>query len=1122
MDMNHKTTDEALDQSDIIHNNTYNSMVSNLPKENFKEFDVYIDWETGTKHTMGIDDNQMPHLLSSEEVNLLDKGKKGLELSGEAKVMASEATIEANQALWKGAKQFFVRAPTDYWNSIKRAALKMNDASIQAADFLTAGNYSLFAKSVTGETYYRNDDLDMTLKMKGEVLADGSFENSATDTNYMNGGQFSAFDINGKLKEGWKEITLPMARLQDSEFDYEGEGFGMPLLMEYGVQYGVPGVQMYKLLGKVPYLNTWGRVILAELGTEFTGATQDEEDINMANMIVSFGYNEEFDKKHNVDNSAQIILRELLDAVAADIDDSAFERKVKNAIGNAPIGVGFAGVLQAFKFMKAFKNNKEGRKIVSEELGLQYKGDEGEEGVFKILDADDNPIASVGTKEEADEIIEILGEGYKVQQWESVGAAVNKEITYPIKTDTPDFYSNLVNAINKITIPKNGMDREQFYNTVINSPGVKKSELEDMGFSEFVMGAKTLGNNEARFTKDFDINKKITKEEIDEFIERKSLTNRISTTTLETETDVMTRKMEKINYALPESEVTEGVLKNVTTLREAAEVVLNDPKLSKELEAAYNQYVSDMGIDAPLIFGDVDWMKGEYNGVLQELLVNKGIKAKAPIKPVFNQPDKVLPGGKNYKEIIIHSNGTAQIYTSDHFRRAGYNIVPQGENVLAHIRMNDRVIDGKKVLFIEEIQSDLHQTGRREGYNIPASKFEENIVTTDSKKVPNAPLKSNWHEVAMKKAIKHAIDNGYDAIAWTPGIVQNKRYSLATYINDLNVKVNMDGSLNLTGKVKDGQNLNTNIGMDELEANVGKEMADKIKADLPGITLSNADKTKINNLTNKRNELQIKISNLADTGDVGMNANKKNYLRATRNLYFKNEAPGLKVYYSYQTPVAYEIGGEMVMRVNDWSSTTNKHMSWIGGVARDDRIPGWRFEEKLAEVLDVNVKPNKSNKKQYDKLMKEKKAIIEELQKLNDRGTKTYTGKELEIGGTGMKGFYDEMLTKFLKKFSKKYNAQLEYKDLINKIETKELTNINKKISLLEKEIKEVKNNKFKHGELKSKYFELIEERDRLTEGSIKVPYMVIPESMKLDISQKGVPIAKVKQNKEMTATSMV
>ena len=38
-------------------------------------------------------------------------------------------------------------------------------------------------------------------------------------------------------------------------------------------------------------------------------------------------------------------------------------------------------------------------------------------------------------------------------------------------------------------------------------------------------------------------------------------------------------------------------------------------------------------------------------------------------------------------------------------------------NVLAHVRFNDRTdADGKRVLFLEELQSDWHQKGRKHGY----------------------------------------------------------------------------------------------------------------------------------------------------------------------------------------------------------------------------------------------------------------------------------------------------------------------------------------------------------------------------------------------------------------------
>jgi hypothetical protein len=129
-------------------------------------------------------------------------------------------------------------------------------------------------------------------------------------------------------------------------------------------------------------------------------------------------------------------------------------------------------------------------------------------------------------------------------------------------------------------------------------------------------------------------------------------------------------------------------------------------------------------------------------------------------------------------------------------------------NILAHVRFNERTdADGAKVLFLEEIQSDWHQAGRKEGYKqhrrwvsidkhgmpsgyfdteLEAKKEAEKIGGTfeqnDQKVsgVPNAPFKKTWPMLAMKRMVRYAAENGFDKIAWTPGIVQVKRYEEAT------------------------------------------------------------------------------------------------------------------------------------------------------------------------------------------------------------------------------------------------------------------------------------------------------------------------------------------------------
>ena len=71
-----------------------------------------------------------------------------------------------------------------------------------------------------------------------------------------------------------------------------------------------------------------------------------------------------------------------------------------------------------------------------------------------------------------------------------------------------------------------------------------------------------------------------------------------------------------------------------------------------------------------------------------------------------------LDGGKNYREIVFkmpnstYSNQMMRIHWGD-----------DAEGILAHARVQDFEVDGKKMLFIDEIQSDWHNEGHKKGYS---------------------------------------------------------------------------------------------------------------------------------------------------------------------------------------------------------------------------------------------------------------------------------------------------------------------------------------------------------------------------------------------------------------------
>jgi len=276
-----------------------------------------------------------------------------------------------------------------------------------------------------------------------------------------------------------------------------------------------------------------------------------------------------------------------------------------------------------------------------------------------------------------------------------------------------------------------------------------------------------------------------------------------------------------------------------------------------------------------------------------EKLDLEGLGAESPTK--FHGERFNLPDGENYREVLIQSpvkdqlkaveassdgqdwtvkmeNGREVIFperkandiaealayaentTGTKFVNATHFEQP---NILAHMRVNDRVIDGKKTLFIEEVQSDWHQKGHSGGYAQKLTPAEEKeyydigrkfsgdrtreeaaryveLAQKQQGKVPDAPFKGNWHELAMKKAMQMAAEGGYDRVAFTTGAQQAKRYDLSKEINKVNW---IDSGKNQgflqaydhNGKVV----IEEDIPKEKLSDYIGKELAKKLTESEP-------------------------------------------------------------------------------------------------------------------------------------------------------------------------------------------------------------------------------------------------------------------------------------------------
>jgi hypothetical protein len=202
---------------------------------------------------------------------------------------------------------------------------------------------------------------------------------------------------------------------------------------------------------------------------------------------------------------------------------------------------------------------------------------------------------------------------------------------------------------------------------------------------------------------------------------------------------------------------------------------------------------------------------------------------------------------KQYAALKEKEAAGSQDYQSVHFKDT--------PNILAHIRVQDFTTpEGKNVLLVDEIQSDWHQAGRKKGYRtpdiesrreeltkmaapyidrgerVPKEIYDELTSLPDNFAPPDAPFKKNWHELAMKRVLDYAAENGYDTVAITPGAEQAKRYDLSKQIDA--VEWNPEKG-RLYAKQKNNSNFDKmadGVTPENLADYIGKEAAEKLIA----------------------------------------------------------------------------------------------------------------------------------------------------------------------------------------------------------------------------------------------------------------------------------------------------
>lgn len=412
------------------------------------------------------------------------------------------------------------------------------------------------------------------------------------------------------------------------------------------------------------------------------------------------------------------------------------------------------------------------------------------------------------------------------------------------------FYSAAEQAA--LNLPRNKGTGQAFLNDLMKAPDVKKDELSWIGLDDFLKDKPNVTKQEVQ---DFIANNKVDLQEVR--LGESPPYDKIRLATLENEfsqlkehpIDAPTFGEEKFNELLKLQNIRDQ--STVDSLYNSAEIAL---KNAQKAQAAGNKELANKY-----------FLESEMFNTRAEVLDLKGLGVPNPTKYSKYQ----LPLGENYREILLRLPnikgsglsaqesqrlndlvekrvGSSLAGLTDAEQQEYFALIKKREesasgyksshwdepNILAHMRVNDRVdADGKKMLLVEEIQSDWHQAGREKGYATTdintrlkesekeleqiglqirglnnrmaslsdADLNEFNKLADERQKlydrqgvlidegnalidrrnagVSDAPFKDTWYQLSLKRLLKYAADNGYERVGLTTGKRQIERFS---------------------------------------------------------------------------------------------------------------------------------------------------------------------------------------------------------------------------------------------------------------------------------------------------------------------------------------------------------
>ena len=500
---------------------------------------------------------------------------------------------------------------------------------------------------------------------------------------------------------------------------------------------------------------------------------------------------------------------------------------------------------------------------------------------------------------------------------------------------------------------------QSFLNDLMNAPDVKKDELSWIGLDDFLKDKPNVTKQEVQ---DFIASNKIDLQEVrlggDLSPELQTTRDALNDKYKGLVDNIADAKSQFEEGKIPYSELRNTVSNNQIQIQ-ALDTQINEinktipPTKYQKYQLAGGENYREILLKMPQKETRTPNMI-EYEKLGQQMFsgaLNPTERARLDeLENLLSREERsiALSGGKS----------KTAIYQSSHFDEP---------NILAHIRVNDRVdADGKKMLLVEEIQSDWHQAGREKGYKgkgtlkeLPDNYFVQELKTIDGDTmyvvrdnsnpsviinkdynrqsaingvinelnassaggVPDAPFKDTWYQLSLKRILKYAADNGYERVGLTTGKQQVDRFS-----NELRQNV------------------------DEITFQTGLKLTPSEAAELQALR------------------------------------SQQTYMTGTERARYE---------YLSSNEGEYVGKGETKIKAFKGSKPT------FSGTVKDGKfIDGQAQGKTVEEVLGKTM-----------------------AKQIAEKQTGVLKGDNLTVGGEGMKAYYDEIYPKFLEKYGKKWDA---------------------------------------------------------------------------------------------------